>query len=324
MIGPTRLCWIASGQPPHEDCLDMTPSVPCWVCGYPTTRGIERKLWLGSAYTGQNRVKCPDSPIVCEPCVLIHSRTFPVPGRPPKEGKTAGGNWRNYTVLCEEVEGVPCLVTATKGEKEIIREWLLREKRGPWFAAIAESGQKHVIPGAPMNPPGVGGRLMFEESIVSFESASWWLVDLLCDALTEGLTKASLSSGEYTVSQWQEFRYVITSIEPRLSADRGSAWFDLAIFLAQAKEEEREQKERDRKQRHTKPARDSKGRSRDTGSGNPPGSASAGSEPNHSLGSAREPTEDRKPDGDEGRSVLQRPLETAGDSVGKQLGLFGI
>lgn len=54
MIGPTRLCWIASGQPPHEDCLDLTPSVPCWVCGYPSTRGIERTLWLGATYTGQD------------------------------------------------------------------------------------------------------------------------------------------------------------------------------------------------------------------------------------------------------------------------------
>ena len=136
MLGdsPTKWCWMAAGSPRHEDCVDS--SGQCWVCGGQSNRTMPRSKWLGATYTGQNRVKAWHSDVICEPCVFLHSRTFPVPGRPPgkcsgcdgtravtkvpSKGKVSrskvgdpcpkcngtglaefGGNWRNYSVLVE-------------------------------------------------------------------------------------------------------------------------------------------------------------------------------------------------------------------------------
>ena len=94
--------------------------------------------------------------------MFICSRTSPVPGRPAKEGKKFGGNFRNYTHLWDE-RGY---ANASKGEKPVIREFLARNHAGPWFAAIADSGQKHVLPFARLNGPGRPGIVLLDELVV--------------------------------------------------------------------------------------------------------------------------------------------------------------
>lgn len=239
---PTTWCWQAAGAPKHEDCEDQ-PGV-CWVCGGHAIRTLARSKWLGATYTGQNRVKAWNSNRICEPCVWIHSRTFPVPGRPPKEGKAFGGNWRNYTVLVVVRDGKPELTTASKGEKSLMRSWLRRAKVGPWFAAIAESGQKHVIPGAPINPPGVRGWVLFEESLVELPE-SFELIDRFTAALTAGLSKEGIETGAYTVAHYRDHAALIEQLEVQIASDRGSPWFELALFLAQKEEIDEQGKQGD-------------------------------------------------------------------------------
>lgn len=41
---------------------------------------------------------------------------------------------------------------ANKGDKPSILEFLRAPKTGPWFACIADSGQKHLLPYTPINP----------------------------------------------------------------------------------------------------------------------------------------------------------------------------
>lgn len=191
---------------------------------------------MGASYTGQNRVRCPTSTRVCEPCVFVHARSFPVPGRPAKEGKQPP-NWRNFSVLCEVVEGSPMVVTASKAEKPLIRGWLRRPKCGPWFAGIADSGQKHVIPNAPMNGPRSRGVVLFEEALVTLPAREdqtgwpgWPLLDDLCEILTQGASKEGLSAGQHSVYAWQRLPDLLHAFEVRVcgagpssSASRGLA-----------------------------------------------------------------------------------------------------
>ena len=308
MRSATYWTWIASGSARNDECSD-TPCV-CWVCGGEAQRSIDKTKWLGASYTSQTRVKSWQSTRVCEPCVVIHSRTSEVPGRPPKEGKKFGGNWRNYSVLVEIIEGKPLLVTATKGEKGIIREWLQRAKRGPWFAAIAESGQKHVIPLAPMNE--AGQRIVqFEEQALNLPE-SWELVQAIEDALTAGLSKEGIETGQYTVRQYQQFEGVIEHFESDWAQERGSPWFDLALFLAQKREDN----------------------ATDTGSkkaSNPvdnrstavpaKGNATKRNTPIRTLGTTTKQTGNRKPDGGKARPLVLH--STAGsDPPGGQLELL--
>ena len=148
---------------------------------------------MGTNFTSQTLCRAPSSGWVCEACAYITSRTSPVIGRDAKEGKKFGGSFRNYSHLWDE-RGY---VNASKGEKPAIREFLARDHRAPWFAALADSGQKHVLPFSVLNGPGRGGVVLFDEVRVPIP-ADQSLVDECTALLTAGATKEELECGDYS------------------------------------------------------------------------------------------------------------------------------
>jgi len=112
-------------------------------------------------------------------------------------------------------------------------------KSGAWFAAIADTGQKHVLPWTPMNFAGHGGSrgtVRFEEQNVRL--GSFDLVDAMCGLLTAGATKDELASGHYTPRAWQLAQSEIEAFEESHGRPlRGGAWFSLSVWLAQRDEE---------------------------------------------------------------------------------------
>jgi hypothetical protein len=189
--------------------------------------------WSGSSFTGQSRVKSPVSHWVCEPCVHTCSRIAPVPGRPPKPGKKFGGSFRNYSHLYD----AGSYNNASKGEKPAILEFLQRRKTGPWFAAIADSGQKHVLPWVPVNPGGgIAGLALFDETVVRVTDGGLKLVGAATSLLTAGATKDEIASGEYRPHTWIRCRAEVAAFEEAWSHLRGGAWFRLALWLSQRDE----------------------------------------------------------------------------------------
>ena len=156
MNSPPQIVWLAHGSPAAEA---AACSANCYLCAGLTSRGVAVGDWMGNNFTSQTLCRAPSSAWVCEACAYITSRTSPVIGRDAKEGKKFGGSFRNYSHLWDE-RGY---VNSSKGEKPLIREFLGRDHRGPWFAAIADRGQKHVLPFAPMNGPGRSGLVLFDE-----------------------------------------------------------------------------------------------------------------------------------------------------------------
>lgn len=176
---------------------------------------------------------------------------------------TFGGNFRNYTSLYEEGWESPPFapvkdkngkilryngpsglgyVNASKGEKPLIREFLRREHVGSWFAGIADSGQKHVLPFTPMNARGRSGMVLFDEQLVRVPS-SFDLLDAMTDVLNDGITKYELERGEYYVRTMRENRARALWFEQEFGIrERGSAWFTLALWLAQRDEDEHERR----------------------------------------------------------------------------------
>jgi hypothetical protein len=189
--------------------------------------------WMSTNNTDQNRARSPASTHVCEACCYVHSRIAPVPGRPPKADKKFGGSFRNYSHWWDE-RGY---ANASKGEKPLIREFLSREHSAPWFAALADSGQKHVIPFAPMNGRGRSGIVLFDEVRVPVP-ADQSMVDECAALLTMGATKEELLSGDYGSRAWQLCESALDRFEREYGTYRGGAWFVLAIWLAQRDEAE--------------------------------------------------------------------------------------
>lgn len=235
-----QILWAHIGSPPSSDCSPADGL--CWVCAGPVERGMRvghgASQWGGSSYTGQSKVRSPASLYVCEPCVYLHSRITPVPGRPAAPGKQFGGNWRNYSHLYEDGAPVP-YQNASKGEKPLIRAWLRAPHQGLWFAAIADSGQKHVLPWAPLNPGGSTGRVLFDETVIDLprSPAGWGLVDDVTALLTAGATKDEISTGRYESGAWGRCGVVIQAFEAAHQGERHGSFFTLAVWLAQRNEE---------------------------------------------------------------------------------------
>jgi hypothetical protein len=177
---------------------------------------------MGASFTGQNRVRCPDSDRVCEACVFVMA------GKPPD-------TLRMYTHL---VDG-DTWRQVNKGQKPEIRDFLRKPHASTWFAGIADSGQKHIVPWCPLNAPGQrGGSVLFEEQIVTLPStnAGWQIVDDLTALLTAGATKEETITGQYGSRAWSLCADTLRAFEARHGGLRGGAWFDLAVWLAQRDE----------------------------------------------------------------------------------------
>lgn len=183
---------------------------------------------MSSNYTDQNKARCPSSRFTCEACAFVMSRTAAVSGRPPKDGKQFGGNFRNYSHLWE----AGAYSNASKGEKHVVRSFIERAHSGQWFAAIADSGQKHIIPWAPINGPGRSGRVMLDELQVDVpEDVS--LISDMTAMLSGGATKDEIAIGSYRSATWATMGAAVAEFERAHQRLRGGAWFSLALWLAQ-------------------------------------------------------------------------------------------
>lgn len=238
MISATQLLWqTVLGRPQQDICSQVTQAVDCWICGGSWgDRCAPRDKAIGSNFTGQNRVKSPQSQWVCEPCVTVMSRTSPVPDRPPKEGKAFGGNYRNYSHgWWRDTSGRIEYINASKGDKPKLLTWLRKPKPGQWWCTVADSGQKHMLPWAPINRSPTHGAVLFDDLTVMV--GGWALVDDMCEVLTAGATKEELQTGDYQAGSILRCRQQIIDFEARYGASRGGSWYSLCLWLAQRDEE---------------------------------------------------------------------------------------
>jgi len=342
-----QLLYECMGYPdigvPLEAILFGKGSNRCWMCGEYINAGVPIDKWLGENFTAANRVASPASRHVCPACVYICARVSSVPGReagpcskcrgePGKRESCAhcegtgknphGGSFRNYSHLYD----AGYYDNATKAEKPKILSFLRRPHKGPWFAAIADSGQKHVVPFTPVNPSGsLRGIVMFEEARVELprDTMGWSIVDDAAKALTAGATKGAMETGEYVAGEWERARAEIEEFERRWGRLRGGAWFSLALWLAQRDEEQvarRQADEAKRKGKRKAANRNSRGVVVDPG-----GVPGAGSECDQALDAVVGPDEGSCADKREPGGVVHDHAQDVADqgrSIPTQLDLF--
>jgi hypothetical protein len=344
----------------------------CYFCAGVVSRGVPIDDWLKSSFTDQNRARCPSATHICEACSHVTLWTAP-PGRPPgkcpscsgtgkitkiqKKGKSKnatigdpcescegsgvsskGYNWRLFSHMFEENwrqsgQQAPGYANCTKGDKSLIRAFLERKHAGNWFAAISDSGQKHILPLTRWNFGNgtTAGSVMFDETDIQIpEDTS--LIASTCDLLTAGATKDELLSGDYRVATIERCGERVREYEMAARKWRGGGWFDLGVWLAQRDEEQvaaRQEAEKaakkeaaSAKQRRTKPARDVGGRDDPRGENRVPTRVQGAAKPRLLDPSGQQ-------DASSGAaSEIGKPLVHAvpgGDAVVKrgQLGLFG-
>lgn len=150
-----------------------------------------------------------------------------------KTGRDKLQCFRNYSHFIVNGEWLPL----TKGDKRRMRELLLSEPF-PELAAVAESGQKHIVFRARRNEPGGrAGWVQFEEDALWLEPDE--LAALLTDieALYVGFTKSEIETGQYAQCHVLKFGFdAWRALEARVAPTRPGLLFKLALFLAQKEE----------------------------------------------------------------------------------------
>ncbi|MEN6535534.1 MAG: hypothetical protein ABFD89_17855 [Bryobacteraceae bacterium] len=305
MKTPTQTLHELAGIPTVEGATEA--SGYCYFCAGKVSRGIPIDSWLKSSFTDQNRARCPSATHICEACAHITLWTAP-PGRPPgncpscsgtgkitkiqKKGKSKnatvgddcesckgsgvsskGYNWRLFSHLYEENwqqpgQQAPGYANCTKGDKPLIRAFLEREHAGNWFAAVSDSGQKHVLPLTRWNfgNSSAAGVIMFDETEAAIpDDVS--IIATACDLLTAGATKDELLTGDYRIATIERCGESVREFERTHKQWRGGPWFELVVWLAQRDEEQVEARHESEKsakkeaaenakQRTSRPARD--------------------------------------------------------------------
>lgn len=231
---PARILHRIAGSPAVDGCEDHFEE-RCYMCARPSTRGAPVRRWMGSTFTDQPRCAAPSSSTICEACVWACSWVQP-PGHPAPPAGKKGVNLRLFSHLYSGGE----YTYANKANKPLIRDFLRSPKKAPWFAAIADGGQKHVLPFTPINlSGGYGGRVLFEEATVNLPRSEdgWSILDDTIDLLTAGATKDEIERGEYRPETWLRCRTLIERFEAQHNPERGGDFFSLIIWLAQRDEE---------------------------------------------------------------------------------------
>lgn len=226
-------CPAVDGANSSQRVLDVDlPECRCWLCGAPTADGVPWKKWQSAKFTDQNKCSAPESDCVCPACVWACSWVRPL-GYPAPEAGKRGVNLRLFSHLLD-ARGYQYF---NKAAKPSILSWLRGPHEGDWLACIADSGQKHLIPWTPINPPGLQpgyGVVYFEQR--QLQLGNWALVDAMVELLTLGTTKAEVETGSYSARSWGVVRNELRRFESSFASLRGGAWFSLALWLSQRNE----------------------------------------------------------------------------------------
>lgn len=204
----------------------------CKVCGG-EGQGQPFVDWVKPTFTDHDLLV--DGEIICGDCLFwFDEHSEPLA---EKLGKDSARyvRIRNYShfIVCGE------WIPLSKGDKTRMQELLLNETF-PELAAIAESGQKHIVFRATRNARGAeAGWVQFEEQAIFVEPQELaYLLDVI-EALYTTFSKTEIESGNYKQYRIRDFGLDFWyALESEIAPVRQSALFKLALFLAQEKGEE--------------------------------------------------------------------------------------
>lgn len=224
MATGASVVWALAGSPVPQGCA-RTRGV-CAVCGELCETGLAFARWQGANFTDQNKLRRPDSAAVCACCVWSHSWVAP-PGHPADPDKPKGKNLRMFTHLWDAAGH---LYLPPKSGREI-SSWLRSARpSGQWFAAVALSGQKHVLPWTPINDSG-GRRIRFEEETLVL--GKWQLLDDM-ESMRKWFHSEAIDRGDYPPALVAKHGAIeaVREFERTWASRRGSSWWRLCLFLA--------------------------------------------------------------------------------------------
>ena len=207
----------------------------CRLCGSHEP-GVPFAEWVKDTFTDFDRLLPGDT--VCNDCLFwLDEKSTELMRR---AGKDKLQKMRNYSHFVKGGQWTPY----SKGDKAGMRRMLL-EPPFPELAAIADSGQKHIVFKARRNEIGQSaGWIGFEEMPIWVEPDQLDERLTLLDEMLGIFSKGEIAGASYyphRIMQYGLERWQVA--EARVSHWRGSGLFALALFLAQGVKDERTSEE---------------------------------------------------------------------------------
>ena len=223
MTSATQLIHLAAGSPPQ--CGNARGTCRC--CGGSSV-GVEFDRWVKDSFNDLD--KCHTGQIVCHACLFTFEEQSLLIQQ--LAGKEKPQKFRNYSYFVLDGR----LHVLSKGQKPQIRDILLQS---PEVAIVALSGQKHIAFRA--RP---GWWQIEEVGVLPFPQALASLLEIVEALYNEGAGKEEIETGRYSqgaiqrvgIARWIE-------LEQGLKPFHGSPQLQLAVYLAQKKDEKEEEKE---------------------------------------------------------------------------------
>lgn len=231
MNTPARLMYQAAGSP---TCPKPTTEAhgPCWVCALPCEgSGVLVRKAVGESFTDHANVAVPDSDYICVPC------TWALSGKPPNTFRLWTVIWRTDKQLkngnAKAPLFPPACLTAKNDLTELVNILLNPPRDGsPWFAAIADSGQKHVLPFTPLNH-GPYWNVRFEDETIHGSPLEFGqTLSVVATLYAAGFNREEIATGKPRPSKLIDSGFDFWRKHNKfLRIRRGGSLLRLAIFL---------------------------------------------------------------------------------------------
>lgn len=193
----------------------------CRICGAEDAPGIAFDAWVRDTFTNHDQLRPGD--VICEVCQFSFAQSSEFLAA--RVGKDKPQRMQNYSHIVLRGEWYPL----HKGQKAEILELL---RQGPELVAIGTSGQKHVV--FRTRP----GWWQVEEQSVRPDLRALDECLVLISKLYAIFSKDEIGTGQYSPNRTMQYATTYglddyLSTEAALRQWRGTAYFDLALYLAQ-------------------------------------------------------------------------------------------
>lgn len=201
----------------------------CRFCGNDDVDGTSFDKWVKPTFTDFDKLQPGE--IVCDSCMFFFNEQSQELAE--RMGKDKPQRMRNYSHFIVNGKWIP----SSKGSKTEMLQLLLGDSF-PELAAIADSGQKHIVFRSIRNAPGSkAGWVQFEEQRIFLVPDELRALLFVVESLYVGFSKAEIESGEY--AGWRIMKFGVNAwdtLESQIKSERGKPIFSLALFLAQKEE----------------------------------------------------------------------------------------
>lgn len=218
----------------------------CYLCAKPGSNLLE----LSNSFTMHSSAKCPESKVMCDRCysTISGSQKQLWYFNPNKDkwsklwGRSLSRVYQGDKLIAPTIEG-----TYTEGKDTYhvvknlltrveIREFLLNPPEPPFTIAIAESGQKHIIPWALEAQSKHLFPVQFELDTVYIDSRFKNLLEAYEQLLGLGFSKSEIDTGDYRSDKLMKVFDQYWELEDQIKTVRETRLLQLISYVAQVPE----------------------------------------------------------------------------------------